>query len=315
VTHVAVPPSAAVSADGSRVAVPTGSSVQVVHASGPSKAPQAVDVGHQVAGVALDETGTVLAAWGEGRLSVAAVDGSALRPVALESDQRVTRLRVLRDSLVAVVADQHGLGLRTWSSSDLAAAGSGPRWSDVEVDGLLTAGHRAVLWGRQGTDLDFSAGIPWLRVCELSDLNGQAWQGEGLKVALNGVVYPVADGHLGVHTLDAMVELAERGGDWLEVRRRPWDGYAQSVSSADGSHVATLGSRGDEDAEVGYLRVTRMDGDATVAYAETDPIGPPPALAVANDARATVAYVDAAFVLHILTLTGSDLFRQSTPVG
>jgi hypothetical protein len=274
-----------------------------------------VDVGHQVAGVALDETGTVLAAWGEGRLSVAAVDGSALRPVALEPDQRVTRLRVLRDSLVALVADEHGLGLRTWSSSDLAAAGSGPSWSDVEVDGLLTAGHRAVLWGRQGGDLDFSAGTPWLRVCELSDLNGPAWHGEGLEITLNGIVYPVRDGHLGVHDLDTLVELAERGGGWLEVSRRAWDGYAQSVSSADGSHVATLGSRGDEDAEVGYLRVTRLDGDATVAYAETDPIGPPPALAVGNDTRATVAYVDAAFVLHILTLTGGELSRRSTPVG
>ena len=56
-------------------------------------------------------------------------------------------------------------------------------------------------------------------------------------------------------------------------------------------------------------------GDKTVAYAATKEIAVPTALAVSNDARATVAYVGADLVLHILTLTGGDLAHASVKLG
>ena len=50
----------------------------------------------------------------------------------------------------------------------------------------------------------------------------------------------------------------------------------------------------------------------TVAYAATKEIAVPTALAVSNDARATVAYVGADLVLHILALTAeTSLTRRS----
>lgn len=282
------------------------------------------EVGHNLAGVALDESGTALAAWGEDRLSLLAVDASIAPRSAELGSQRVRRVR-LADSVVAVLADGDGLRLRTWSRPNLDPGGPGLRWSEVETDGLLTRGDRAVLWGRQGADLDFSAGSPWLRLCELSDPVAEAWHGDGLDAALNGVVYPLRNGHLGVYSADTLVELAERDGGWHECGRRPWDGFASCVSSADGNHILALGSEGDEDDARTYLRVVRLDDDKaltsgsleeiTVGYATTAEIGEPTALAVGNDARATVAYVSADLVLHILTLTGDDLAARSVQLG
>ena len=273
-----------------------------------------MDVGHGVAAVALDETGTALAAWGEDRLSLVRVDGSSPpRSVALGS-QRVRRLQI-RESVVALVAGGESLRLRLWSQPDLTPGGAGPQWSGVETDGLLATGSRAVLWGRQGRDLDFSAGSPWFRVCKLGDPVAEGWRGDGLDIAMNGVIYPVRDGHLGVYGLDTLVELAERDDGWIECGRRAWDGFAQCVSSADGSHVLALGSEGSEEDDSTYLRVVRLDGDKTVAYAATKEIAEPTALAVSNDARATVAYVGADLVLHILTLTGGDLAHASVKLG
>jgi phosphoribosyl-ATP pyrophosphohydrolase len=172
-----------------------------------------------------------------------------------------------------------------------------------------------VLWGRQGRDLDFSAGSPWFRVCTLGDLVAEGWRGDRLDIALNAVVYPVRDGHLGVYSLDTFVELAEQDDGWIECARRAWDGFAQCVGSADGSHVLALGSEGSEEDHSAYVRVVRLDDDKTTAYATTEEIAEPTALAVSNDAQATVAYVAADLVLHILTLTGKDLAHVSVKLG
>jgi hypothetical protein len=273
-----------------------------------------VDVGHNLAAVALDETGSALAAWGEDRLSLCAVDGSIRRRSVALGSQRVRRLQVT-ESVVAVVADGESLMLRVWSKQDLTPGGTGPQWSGVETDGLLAGGARAVLWGRQGRDLDFSAGSPWLRICKLGDSVAETWRGDGLDVAVNGVVYPVRDGHLGVYSVDTLVELVERGDGWIEHGRQAWNGFAQCVSSGDGSHVLALGSEGSEEDDSTYLRVVRLDGAMTVAYAATEEIAEPTSLAVSNDSSATAAYVSADLVLHILTLTGGDLAHASVKLG
>ena len=152
-------------------------------------------------------------------------------------------------------------------------------------------------------------------MCKLGDPVAEGWRGDGLDIAMNGVIYPVRDGHLGVYGLDTLVELAERDDGWIECGRRAWDGFAQCVSSADGSHVLALGSEGSEEDGSAYVRVVRLDGDKTVAYAATKEIAEPTALAVSNDARASVAYVGADLVLHILTLTGGDLTHASVKLG
>ncbi|GIG23251.1 hypothetical protein Cch01nite_39750 [Cellulomonas chitinilytica] len=315
-THVPVPPSPVVSSDGSHVAVPTGSTVLVVRARSPQHEPQLLDAGHPVSLCALDEHGDAVAVCGDGRLSLIPVGGTApARSVTLDAHERVTRLRLLGGTVVAVVADARDVALRAWSGPDLTPDASGPRWSGVEVDGLLAAGRRAVLWGRQGPDLDFSAGTPWLRVCELGEPDEETWHGDGLDLTPAGLLYPFGDGRLAVHDVDTLVELVEHDGGWVEAGRRRWDGVAYSAGSADGSHVVMLVSEGAEDSERTVLRVLRSDDGTTVAEAATDPIERPTALAVGNDARATAAYVDHDHQLQVLTLEDGDLSRASLHLG
>ena len=82
-------------------------------------------------------------------------------------DGSVRRLG-LTAGLLAAVIDQQVTTLRTYRAADGAPLATGPGWPAVEIDGLLAARGQALVWGRQGRDLDHHAGDRFARLCDLS---------------------------------------------------------------------------------------------------------------------------------------------------
>ncbi len=301
-------PRAVVAADGGLVAVGSDRGVWLVPE--PPLRPCFVTLGHRAEVVAPAADSGSTAAAGEGRLTVlSATPPSA--PLSTTTYEGVMRRLSLSEDLVTAVVDADGTRLQTWRASDAAALASGPAWQSVDVDGLVVARRRALVWGRHGPDLDHSAGLPFARLCGLVPGIMELWWGEHAPDRPNGYLFPLADGGLAGFDRRAVVEIQVGPAGCEVASRRFWSGSPYAAISPAGSYVATLSSEWDGETETTELQVRRWADDAVVAGASTGPMDGIASIAVNDRGELTVAHIVAGHQLVVLTLRGATLTRRA----
>ena len=177
--------------------------------------------------------------------------------------------------------------LRAWSGDALELVAAGPSWEGVAADGIaLDSEHaRAVVWGVQGERADLGDGERFVRLCAVgAGTITELWAGEGAPAEPNGFLLPLDGGSLGVYDEDGLVVIAAE--TWRRSEHLAWGNVEIAVASPGGSHVAWVGTDGGEGTRV---RVAELKSGAVVCDAVMPAVALP-ALAVADDGRAVIAF-------------------------
>ncbi|HEX5414250.1 MAG TPA: hypothetical protein VFZ25_01205 [Chloroflexota bacterium] len=291
-TRIPLPPMAILSQDGALAASAFGDTLNVLDLERASATES--QLSHSAGGLAFSPRGTYLAVAGESQLSL-------LRPVVPGQVVAITplpaplfRLAAAEEGLVVGVINFWGerTTLGVWRGEGLRADFSGegaPLGRFAPFQCLLDgARERVLLAGTRGPGAFSGGGERFIALLTLGAGSvAVAWKGEGLPFAPEGLVYPLAEGRLGVTRGDELVVLAlpPEVPAPREVGRVTLAGPEKLVVSPNGAYFAWLNGLG-PGAET-RVSLARASGEI-VDQATFSGLGSFPCLAVNDVGRVAI---------------------------